>query len=109
MNTFDWKRDTITGIVTVPRFTEKGYDLQSCDPASNFANGFMRRYKDRGVVNFMVFRNGNDHVDFHITLQAYYPDKGNNFTEAHWFHESNLEQVLRNEHRDYPSPTMWTA
>lgn len=101
MNVFDFKRVTISVIATVPRFTDTGKDLHQCDDASNFANVFMRRYKHRGVINLAVYSNGPEHSDLHLTLQAYYPDKGNP-TEAHWFHEMNLEQTMKGFHREFP-------
>lgn len=101
MNLFDFKRVTISVTAVVPRMTFTGKNLHTSDDASTFANAFMRRYKHKGVINLAVYKKDQDHAELHLTLQAYYPDKGNP-TEAHWFHEMNLDQTMKMFHREFP-------
>ncbi len=91
---------SVQGFLTVPRINKNGKDLCKGDDASNFANTFMRRYAHKGVKDVMVF-SGENEANICFTLTPYYPDKGNP-SEAHWFHEVNLERVVENFHREFP-------
>lgn len=90
----------IRGSIEVPRFTGTGQDLFKVDPASHFANAFMRRYAHKGVKDLMVFM-GEKNAELHFTLVPYYPDKCAP-TDPYWFHKVNLDTVVTNFHREFP-------
>src|SRR5688572_16348682 len=73
-----FKTSSVRGFIPVARFNKNGQDLFKCDPASNFANTFMRRYAHKGVKDVAVYA-GEDIsiVEIHFTLVPYFPNKGN--------------------------------